>query len=103
MVILVAIYPVFNLHQIGKGWYKLRQLTSLFNAAVAVKRSAGSIERSVSISRSADCGKSLNVSAIRLLYGCWGLNMVACGNFDFFQYSSAGDPHSLNILCNCST
>ena len=45
-------------------------LTSLLNADDAVKRSAGSIASSVSINRSADCGKSLNVSVIRLLYGC---------------------------------
>jgi len=29
--------------------------------------------------------------------------MVACGNFDIFQYSSEGDPQSLKILCSCST
>jgi hypothetical protein len=46
------------------------QLTSLLNAEDAVKRSAGSIASSVSINCSADCGKSLNVSLIRFLYGC---------------------------------
>jgi len=44
---------------------------------VAVKRSSGSIERRVSISGRDDGGKSLNVSAILLLYDCWGLKMVA--------------------------
>ena len=40
---------------------------------------------------------------MRLLYGSSGLNKVALGKFDFFQYSSEGEPHSLYILCNCST
>jgi hypothetical protein len=80
-----------------------QRLTSLLNAAVAVRRSAGSIARRVSIRGSDDGGKSLKVSAMHRLYDCWGLNMVACGSFDFFQYSSDGEPHSLNILCSCST
>lgn len=46
------------------------ELTSLCNAAVAVRRSAGSIARSVSISGRDDGGKSLNVSAMHLLYEC---------------------------------
>lgn len=40
---------------------------------------------------------------MHLLYGSRGLNKVALGNFDFFQYSSEGEPHSLYILCSCST
>lgn len=82
---------------------KTRKLTSLLKAAVAVLRSAGSIARRVSINGNDDGGKSLNVSFMHRLYGCCGLNIVACGNFDFFQYSSEGEPHSLKILCNCST
>lgn len=78
-------------------------LTSLCNAAVAVWRSAGSIARRVSISGRDDAGKFLNVSSMHLLYDCRGLKMVACGSFDFFQYSSEGEPQSLNILCSCST
>lgn len=73
-------------------------LTSLFKAAVAVCRSAGSIARRVSISGNDDGGKFLNVSVMHRLYDCWGLNMVACGSFDFFQYSSEGEPHNLKIL-----
>ena len=46
------------------------ELTSLFNAAVAVKRSAGSIARRVSINGNDDGGKSLNVSFIQRLYDC---------------------------------
>jgi hypothetical protein len=45
----------------------------------------------------------LKDSAIHRLYGCCGLKSVAFGNLDFFQYSSDGEPHSLNILCSCST
>ena len=81
----------------------LKSLTSLFRAAVAVTRSSGSIERRVSIKGREEAGKSLKVSAIHRLYGCCGLKSVAFGNFDFFQYSSDGEPHSLNILCSCST
>lgn len=40
---------------------------------------------------------------MHLLYGSRGLNKVALGNFDFFQYSSEGEPQSLYILCSCST
>lgn len=43
------------------------KLTSLFNAAVAVRRSAGSIARRVSIRGNADGGKFLNVSLMHLL------------------------------------
>lgn len=75
-----------------------QSLTPLFRADVEVPRSSGSIERRVSIRGSADGGKSLKVSGIQRLYGCCGLKMVACGNFDFFQYSSDGDPHNLKIL-----
>ena len=60
-------------------------LTSQFSAAVEVKRSAGSIARRVSTNGNDDGGKSLNVSFMQRLYGCWGLKIVACGNFDFFQ------------------
>lgn len=77
--------------------------TSLSRASVAVRLSAGSIARRVSIRTSAEGGKSLNVSAIQRLYDCCGLKIVACGNFDFFQYSSDGEPHNLKILCSCST
>ena len=51
----------------------------------------------------AEGGKSLNVSLMHLLYGSRGLNKVALGIFDFFQYSSEGEPQSLYILCSCST
>lgn len=54
-----------------------RKLTSLLKAAVAVWRSAGSIERRVSIKGNDDGGKSLNVSFMQRLYGCWGLKIVA--------------------------
>lgn len=83
--------------------FKILILTSLFNASVAVLRSAGSMASRVSISGSEEGGKSLNVSAIHLLYDCCGLKIVACGSFDLFQYSSEGEPHNLNILCSCST
>ena len=46
---------------------KIKELTSLLNAAVAVRRSAGSIASRVSISGSDDGGKSLNVSFMHLL------------------------------------
>ena len=81
----------------------MRNLTSLLKASEAVSRSTGSIARSVSMRGRAEGGKSLNVSLMRLLYGSRGLNKVALGNFDFFQYSSEGEPHSLYILCSCST
>lgn len=87
----------------SKSHNQIELLTSLLKAAVAVWRSAGSIARRVSINGSDEDGKSLNVSAMHLLYDCWGLNMVACGSFNFFQYSSEGEPHNLNILCSCST
>lgn len=70
---------------------------------MAVLRSAGSIPRRESIRGSEDGGKSLNVSLMDRLYGSRGLNSVAFGNFAFFQYSSEGEPHSLYILCSCST
>lgn len=54
-----------------------RKLTSLLKAAVAVWRSAGSIERRVSIKGNDGGGKSLNVSFMQRLYGCWGLKIVA--------------------------
>lgn len=85
-----------------EGFRKLI-LTSLLNAAVAVRRSAGSIARRVSMRGNDEGGKSLNVSRMHLLYGSRGLNKVAFGNFDFFQYSSEGEPQSLYILCSCST
>lgn len=66
-------------------------------------RASGSIERRDSIRGSDEGGKSLNVSAMHRLYGCCGLKSVAFGNLYFFQYSSDGEPHSLNILCSCST
>ena len=78
-------------------------LTSLCSAAVALPRPSGSIERRDSIRGSEEGGKSLNVSAIQRLYGCCGLKSVAFGNLYFFQYSSDGEPHNLNILCSCST
>lgn len=78
-------------------------LTSLFKAAVAVPRPSGSIERRESIKGREEGGKSLNVSAKQRLYGCCGLKSVAFGSLYFFQYSSDGDPHNLNILCSCST
>jgi len=71
--------------------------TSLLKASEAVSRSTGSIARSLSIRGRADGGKPLNVSLMHLLYGSRGLNNVALGNFDFFQYSSEGEPHSLYI------
>lgn len=83
--------------------HKNDKLTSLFRASVAVLRSAGSIARRLSIKDNAEGGKSLKVSLIHLLYGSRGLNIVAFGSFDFFQYSSEGEPHNLYILCNCST
>lgn len=82
---------------------KRKTLTLLFNEADAVWRSAGSIARRVSINDRDDDGKSLKVSTMHLLYGFWGLKIVAWGSFDFFQYSSDGEPHSLKILCSCST
>lgn len=78
-------------------------ITSLWSAEEAVPRRSGSTARRTSNRAIADCGKSLKVSATQRLYGCVGLKMVACGNFDVFQYSSEGDPQSLNILCSCST
>ena len=63
----------------------------------------GSIARRVSIRGSEDGGKSLYVSKMQRLYGCWGLKIVAFGNLYFLQYSSDGEPHNLNILCSCST
>ena len=82
---------------------EVKKLTSLFKASVAVLRSAGSMARRVSIRDNADGGKSLKTSLMHRLYGSRGLNKVAFGNFDLFQYSSEGEPHSLYILCNCST
>jgi hypothetical protein len=61
------------------------------------------MESKVSSNAKDDGGKSLKVSAIHLLYGCFGLKIVACGSFDFLQCSSDGEPQSLNILCSCST
>lgn len=87
-----------------RNWsIKMLKLTSLLKAAEAVWRSAGSIARRVSTKGNDDGGKSLNVSCMHRLYGCCGLNIVAWGNFDFFQYSSEGEPHNLKILCSCST
>ena len=51
--------------------------TSLLRANPAEPRSAGSMERRVSISAKAGVGNSLNVSATQRLYGCWGLKIVA--------------------------
>ena len=79
------------------------QYTSLCSAADADPQHSGSKARRKSNSLWAEGGKSLNVSPIDRLYGCWGLKIVACGSFDFFQYSSDGEPQSLNILCSCST
>lgn len=96
-----SVKPISRLKKRTTGRRKtkrMHELTSLANAAVGVRRSAGSIARRVSISDSDDGGKSLNVSSMHRLYGCWGLNMAACGNFDLFQNSSVGDPHSLKIL-----
>lgn len=90
----------YRLKQFG---HQVPELTSLLKASVAVLRSAGSIARRVSIRGSEDGGKSLNVSFMHLLYGSRGLNKVALGSFAFFQYSSEGEPHSLYILCSCST
>ncbi|KAJ0508164.1 hypothetical protein HanIR_Chr11g0514251 [Helianthus annuus] len=44
--------------------------TSLFKAEAADPRSAGSIERRVSMRANAGVGNSLNVSATTRLYGC---------------------------------
>ena len=77
--------------------------TSLFRAKAAVLRWTGSIESKVSMRLKAGEGKSLNISATHRLYGCRGLNTVEWGNFALLQYSSDGEPHSLKILCNCST
>ncbi|KAF8378048.1 hypothetical protein HHK36_029382 [Tetracentron sinense] len=52
------------------------------------------IERRVSIKGSDESGKSLEVSAMQHLYGCCGLKIVACGNLDFFQYSSDEESHN---------
>lgn len=49
-------------------------ITSLLRAANAVPLCEGSIASKVSISRIATEGTSLNVSSMRLLYGCEGLN-----------------------------
>lgn len=73
-------------------------LTSLFKASAAVPRPSGSIERSASTSGTEEEGKSLKVSKIQRLYGCCGLKSVAFGSLYFFQYSSDGEPHNLNIL-----
>ena len=74
------------------------KLTLLFSEADADWRSARSIARRLSINGSVEGGRFLNVSVMHLLYGFCGLNIVACGSFDFFQYSSDGDPHNLKIL-----
>jgi len=60
-------------------------LTSLLRAAEAVPRPSGSIVRRDSMRGREEDGKSLNVSAMQRLYGCWGLKRVAFGNLYFFQ------------------
>lgn len=90
-------------------YYDIRQnkckmlLTLLFRAEVVEPRSLGSIARRFSNKGREEGGKSLNVSTIQRLYGCCGLKRVAFGSRYFFQYSSDGEPHNLNILCSCST
>ena len=100
---IYTIVPTYNFCPIQEKNLRVNELTALFKASVAVFLSAGSIARRVSIKDKAEDGKSLKVSLIHLLYGSRGLNIVAFGSFDFFQYSSEGEPHNLYILCNCST
>lgn len=88
---------------ITKKMKNFQKPTSLLRASEALFRSTGSIARSVSTRGRAEGGNSLKSSLMLLLYGSRGLNRVALGNFDFFQYSSEGEPQSLYILCSCST
>ena len=69
----------------SKGYKGKLKVTSLLSADAADPRFSGSIERSLSTRAKAEEGKSLNVSATKRLYRCWGLKLVAWGNFDFCQ------------------
>lgn len=84
-------------------WKKGSNLTSLLRAEEAVPLFEGSIASKISMRAKADDDKSLKVSAMQRLYWRRGLKTVACWSFDLFQYSSDGEPQSLNILCSCST
>ena len=78
-------------------------VTSESSAEEAVPRFSGSTESKVSKRLTAILGNSSHLSLRVLSYGCWGLNIVARGSLDFFQYSSDGVPQSLKIICSCST
>ena len=80
----------------GRKEGRKEDITPLSRAVAAVPRKEGSRARREVKRAKEEEGKSLKASWKPGLY-CWG-GLKLLVSFSFFQYSSAGDPHSLKIL-----